>query len=224
MVKRTKLSEYKLQRYSKPVTNIKLKDNDTVTNVCYNNMENVLITTNNGYSLMFNINDVPITGVKSSGVKSINLKDDFVTNATLFDDSYEYVSIFTNKGTAKRVRISDLEYSTRAKRGILILREVKTNPHKVVKSLVMRTNEMLGLKDDTDIKMIKNSELSIMDRYSTGSSVSKKITDVFKEQVLESESTINKSPIKKEVKEVSLEDIDSKMLTIDDFLKDTKIM
>ena len=224
MVKRTKLSEYKLQRYSKPVTNIKLKDNDTVTNVCYNNMENVLITTNNGYSLMFNINDVPITGVKSSGVKSINLKDDFVTNATLFDDSYEYVSIFTNKGTAKRVRISDLEYSTRAKRGILILREVKTNPHKVVKSLVMRTNEMLGLKDDTDIKMIKNSELSIMDRYSTGSSVSKKITDVFKEQVLESESTINKSPIKKEVKEISLEDIDSKMLTIDDFLKDTKIM
>ncbi len=224
MVKRTKLSEYKLQRYSKPVTNIKLKDNDTVTNVCYNNMENVLITTNNGYSLMFNINDVPITGVKSSGVKSINLKDDFVTNATLFDDSYEYVSIFTNKGTAKRVRISDLEYSTRAKRGILILREVKTNPHKVVKSLVMRTNEMLGLKDDTDIKMIKNSELSIMDRYSTGSSVSKKITDVLKEQVLESESTINKSPIKKEVKEVSLEDIDSKMLTIDDFLKDTKIM
>ena len=69
MIKRTKLSDYKLLRYSKPVLNIKLKDNDYVTNISYMTYNNVIITTENGYSLIFDISEVPITGVKSSGVK-----------------------------------------------------------------------------------------------------------------------------------------------------------
>ena len=73
MIKRTKLSDYKLLRYSKPVLNIKLKDNDYVTNISYMTYNNVIITTENGYSLIFDISEVPITGVKSSGVKSLNI-------------------------------------------------------------------------------------------------------------------------------------------------------
>ena len=108
MIKRTKLSDYKLLRYSKPVLNIKLKDNDYVTNISYMTYNNVIITTENGYSLIFDIGEVPITGVKSSGVKSINLKDDYVTNGIIFNESNEFLSVITNKGTGKRVRLHDL--------------------------------------------------------------------------------------------------------------------
>ena len=107
MIKRTLLSEYKLQRYSKPVVNIKLKDDDIVTNVSYEPYRNVLMTTNTGYSLIFNIDEVPVTGVKSAGVKSIKLKDDYVASGLLFDDSYEYLTIITDKGTGKRIKLSD---------------------------------------------------------------------------------------------------------------------
>ena len=138
MIKRTKLSDYKLSRYTKPVNNIKLKDDDVVVSVSYEPYKNTLIVTNTGYALEFDISEVPVTGVKSSGVKSIKLKDDYVVTGLLYDDSYEYLAIFTNKGTGKRLRLSDIERSVRARRGSLILREVKTNPHRIVRVFKVR--------------------------------------------------------------------------------------
>ena len=225
MIKRTKLSDYKLLRYSKPVLNIKLKDNDYVTNISYMTYNNVIITTENGYSLIFDISEVPITGVKSSGVKSINLKDDYVTNGIIFNELNEFLSVITNKGTGKRVRLHDLEKCVRARRGTMVIREVKTNPHKIVKTLIINSKDLLLIKTKNDIKKIKNTELPIMDRYSTGSAISKEIIDVGVVKKLENKDNmfeIIKEDIKE--KEVSLEEVDNKMLTIDDFLKDISSM
>lgn len=225
MIKRTKLSDYKLLRYSKPVLNIKLKDNDYVTNISYMTYNNVIITTENGYSLIFDIGEVPITGVKSSGVKSINLKDDYVTNGIIFNESNEFLSVITNKGTGKRVRLHDLEKCVRARRGTMVIREVKTNPHKIVKTLIINSKDLLLIKTKNDIKKIKNTELPIMDRYSTGSAISKEIIDVGVVKKLENKDNMFEI-IKEDIKEneVSLEEVDNKMLTIDDFLKDISSM
>lgn len=225
MIKRTKLSDYKLLRYSKPVLNIKLKDNDYVTNISYMTYNNVIITTENGYSLIFDISEVPITGVKSSGVKSINLKDDYVTNGIIFNESNEFLSVITNKGTGKRVRLHDLEKCVRARRGTMVIREVKTNPHKIVKTLIINSKDLLLIKTKNDIKKIKNTELPIMDRYSTGSAISKEIIDVGVVKRLENKDNMFEI-IKEDIKEneVSLEEVDNKMLTIDDFLKDISSM
>lgn len=225
MIKRTKLLDYKLSRYSKPVVNIKLKDDDLVTNVSYEAYPNVLITTNTGYSLIFNINEVPVTGIKSAGVKSIKLKDDYVVSGLLFDDSYENIAILTDKGTGKRLRISDIERSVRARRGTLVLREVKTNPHKVLKVFKLKNKELLGIKNNNDIDILKATELPIMDKLSTGSSITKSISDAFIVKGIENSSIydveiIEKEPVIKE--KISLEEIDNKILTIDDFLKDIK--
>lgn len=225
MIKRTKLSDYKLLRYSKPVLNIKLKDNDYVTNISYMTYNNVIITTENGYSLIFDISEVPITGVKSSGVKSINLKDDYVTNGIIFNESNEFLSVITNKGTGKRVRLHDLEKCVRARRGTMVIREVKTNPHKIVKTLIINSKDLLLIKTKNDIKKIKNTELPIMDRYSTGSAISKEIIDVGVVKKLENKDNMFEI-IKEDIseKEVSLEEVDNKILTIDDFLKDISSM
>lgn len=223
MIKRTKLSDYKLSRYSKPVVNIKLKDDDLVTNVSYEPYRNVLITTNTGYSLIFNIDEVPVTGIKSAGVKSIKLKDDFVVSGLLFDDSYEYLTILTDKGTGKRLRLSDIERSVRARRGTLIIREVKTNPHRVIKTFKLKNKELLGIKNNNDIDIIKITELPIMDRLSTGSSISKSISDAFVVKEMENNTIFDIEVVEKEVvvkEKISLEEIDNKILTIDDFLKD----
>ena len=221
MIKRTLLSDYKLSRYSKPVVNIKLKDDDVVTDVSYEPYNNVLITTNTGYSLMFNINEVPITGIKSGGVKSIKLKDDYVVSGILLDGSYDYIAIITNKGTAKRLKISDIELSNRARRGTLIIREVKTNPHRVLRVFKVK-KEVIGIKNNNDIDLYKNTEMPIMDRLSTGSSIAKSITDAFLVKNIENKDSLNVEVVEKVVTKetVSLDEIDNKMLTIDDFLKD----
>ena len=161
--------------------------------------------------------------MKSSGVKSINLKDDYVTNGIIFNESNEFLSVITNKGTGKRVRLHDLEKCVRARRGTMVIREVKTNPHKIVKTLIINSKDLLLIKTKNDIKKIKNTELPIMDRYSTGSAISKEIIDVGVVKRLENKDNMFEI-IKEDIKEneVSLEEVDNKMLTIDDFLKDIK--
>ena len=191
MVKRTNLSDFKVQRYSKELCAINLKDDDKVVNAICSNNSNILVTTYNGYGLWYNASEVPVTGLKSSGVKAINLKDDYVINGTVFNNDCEYITIFTNKNTAKRIKITELEKSSRARRGLILIREVKTNPYKLLKTYVTNSKEEFGLVKENEISIIKNTEISINDRYSTGSNISKiKVKDVFLIKNLE-EKNIN---------------------------------
>ncbi len=188
MIKKTKLSEFKVNRYSKPISCMKLKDDDEVINAFISKPE-VLVVTNTGYALWFDSNEIPISGVKSSGVKSIKLKDDYVVSCNTFDKNDEYLTVFTNHSTAKRVRLDELEKMARAHRGLVILKLVKTNPYEVIKTFVTDVRVLFGLVS-TDINYIKGSEIMISDRYKTGGTVSKtnvldvfvKIEDIIKEE------------------------------------------
>ena len=135
MIKRTNLVDFKALRYTKPITAIKLKGEDKLVSVSDSNEPYIFISTNNGYGLSYNADEVPVTGLKASGVKSISLKNDIVVSGHLYNDNYEYLTVVTRKNTAKRVRLSEFEKSTRARRGVQIIKEVKTNPYYVLKVL-----------------------------------------------------------------------------------------
>ena len=180
MIKKTSISEFKTLRYSKPICCIKLKDKDRVVDAFSLNHSEIFISTQDAYGLWFDASEIPLVGLKASGVKSINLKGDKVVSISNFDlNSSEYVSVITEKGTGKRIKISEFDKSSRAKRGLMLLREVKTNPYKVLKTFVVPSKHILGLKSN-DINYIKLVELPIADRYSTGSTISKiKLNDAF---------------------------------------------
>ena len=230
MIKRSKVCDYQVQRYSKPISTMKLKDDDKVINATITSSKNILITTKKGYGLWYKIDSVPLVGVKASGVKSINLKDnDEVVSGVIFDDNSDYLSVFTNRGNAKRVKLSELEIGKRASRGLLIQKEVKSNPQEIVKSFVIDSKNHVGIKNDDDIKILKLTEIPIMDRYSAGSLIYKKgITDVFEETNLITKNDIKTSKKdetqKKETKNnPSLKDIDDRMMVIEDFLDDFNV-
>ena len=229
MIKRTSLKDFKVSRYSKPISCMKLKDNDEVVNAFVVNYKDVFVATENGYGLWFDMEEVPVSGIKSGGVKAINLRDDALVSAFVFDKSLEYVTIFTSNRTAKRVRLEEFEKSSRARRGLVLLREVKTNPYKVKKVFVIQNRGYFGIKKSTDIENIKNTEITIADRYKTGSTISKnEIDDVFEVKDLEEEikdvAILNEekdSSLEQDVKihQVSLLEIDEQLKEIDDFLK-----
>ncbi len=217
MVKRTLISDLKLVRYSKPVTIIKLKDDDLVINVDYHNDERIFITTNNGYGLTYLTEEVPITGPKTSGVKAISLKNDHVVGGSVYGSDMEYLTVITNKNTAKRIKLTEFEMTSRARKGIQIVRDVKTNPYHILKTFIIGYKEILGIKTNLEILNIKLTELPIVDRYSSGTSICKDdIIDAFNVVNLE-ENTVKKQ-VEKE--NISLEQVDSKILTIEDFLND----
>lgn len=222
MIKRTSLKEFKSLRYSKPLTAIKLKDKDKVVDAFIARYNDIFIATNKSYGLWFDMNDIPVVGIRTSGVKSINLKDDYVVSVSNFNESdAEYVTVITDKSTAKRVRLSEFEKTSRAKRGLLLLREVKTNPYRTIKVFVRPSKDYIGLKSE-DIKMIKLTEVAIMDRYSTGSVLSKdKVKEAFTISELKKKDDLVIEPeikAKEEKPKVSLKEIDDRLMTIDDFI------
>ena len=236
MIKRSKLKEFKLQRYNKATSCMKLKDNDQVISVLVEEYDTIFLTTNTGYGLSFKTEEIPIVGVKASGVKAMKLKDDYLVAANNFSyNTQEYISILTTKGTGKRVRLSEFELSTRTRRGIQVLREVKSHPYEVLTTFIEDSKNYIGLKND-ELVTIKLTELPIADRYSTGSQISKKsLTSAYliptltrpekhQEQLVEAEeepkiiSIIEEKPTPKKDK-VSLQEIDDRLMTIDDFLK-----
>ena len=223
-VKRTLISDLKASRYTKPMPYIKLKNGDKIANISSNIGTDVFITTHNGFALRFDINEVPILGSRASGVKGISLKNDSVASGSVIDNE-EYVSVITMKNTGKRVKISEFERISRARKGIQIIRDVKTNPYYILKSYVINSRHNIGLKLKEDIEIIKLTELPISDRHSTGTSLSKhQIFDVFVEKELENPK-IKTKEIKEEIikENISLESIDQRMMTIDDFLDDLSI-
>ena len=227
MIKRTKISDYKVTRYSKPMMSIKLKDKDKVASISYGNDSNIIIATSEGYGLWYKSDEVPVIGTKGSGVKSISLKDnDYVVSGNVFEE-VDYLVVITDKGTGKRIRINDLEPTTRARRGVLIVREVKTNPHKVLKTFAISSKSNIGIKTSKDIITFKVSEFTIMDRYSTGSSISKtKIKDAFEIALLQGKNDLKDD--QKEVeedsksndayKQLSLLDVDDNLKQVDSLL------
>ncbi len=233
MVKRTLLKDFKVQRYSKPIMCIKLKENDEVVCVDVNSYENVFVASKKGYGLWYDKEEIPTSGVKASGVKSINLKEDEVVSAMTFKTQDQYVTVITTKGLAKRVKLSEFEKTTRAKRGLLLLREVKSNPQQIKKVYVSDAKHDIIITNNNGKKEFKLTEIPIMDRYSTGSTIMKsKVNEVYEVVYLvkeEKTSEINKKPDEKDEvsppdkstkpkKEISLKEIDDKFLTIDDFL------
>ena len=122
----------------------------------------------------------------------MNLKDD-VLAAGLSLDSSEYLSIFTNNRTAKRVKVSELETHNRAKKGSTLIKKVKSFDYKIIKALLTDGKDELFLKCDNEITKIKNTDISILDLKSTGGTISRyKIDDVFTSTVVDSSLKNNK--------------------------------
>lgn len=225
MIKKTPLKEFKVSRYSKAISCMKLKDNDEVIDAKLNNFNDIMISTSSCFSLWFDESEIPSSGIKSSGVKSMTLKNDEVVSMNIFDKTLEYVTIFTDNKTAKRVKLEDFEKSTRARRGLLILREVKTNPYNIKNVFVTNTKAIFGLRFNDRIEKIKNTDLPILDRYKTGTTISKeKYLDVFemqnlttKEKIEEDKEEVVRTVIK-EPTQISLLEIDDELRKVDDIL------
>ena len=209
------------------MTAFKLKDDDLVVSVSDKTGDEIFISTYNGIGLRYLLSEVGITGVKSAGVKGIGLKNDYVVSASIFSGDNNFVCIVTEKSTGKRIKMSEFERTSRGRKGIQLIRDVKTNPYRILNTFVGDKFDFV-IKIGNDFDNIKSTSLPIMDRYSTGSSISKgKVSDVFVSCcLLDSDSYKSVDvPSEEEIEtlDIKLDEIDEQILTIDDLLDDFKI-
>ena len=225
MIKKMRLKEFAVSRYSKPITMFKLKDDDEVVSVSNNSGKDTVIVTNSGYALRFNTDEIPEFGLKAGGVKAIKLSDDdAVSSAFVISENKEYLAIFTDKNTAKRIKVEDIEMSSRAKKGSLIIKSPKSKKYSIFKAFNISSKSIVGIVDGS-IGYLKSSDINIMDKQSVGSVITKKnIDNIF---VVTKLKEIKSSELKeKETKKETSEEVkpkEEKQLTMSDFFEEFKI-
>lgn len=182
---------------SKSVKYAKLKNaDDSVVTISPIALDDVMIVTHNGYALHFNIEEVPVVGAKAAGVKAINLKDDdFVASA--FVANTDSFFILTQRGSLKRMATELIPATSRANRGLQVLRELKSKPHRVfmagpvhtsndVQNLDLFTISTVDSDDVETLEVHSNKgtvyqaileDLNLSERTSNGSFISDKISD-----------------------------------------------
>lgn len=147
-VKQTKMIDYAPgSRYKTHASKyIKLKSkNAEVINVCYyepdsNAKQSLLLTSRQAYALRFDVAEVPTTGVRTGGVRGINLKDDDQLSSMNLVKEGQHLAVITQRGSFKVMKVSDIELGSRARRGNLILRRLKRNPHEVAAAIAFDAN------------------------------------------------------------------------------------
>ena len=134
-----------------------------------------MIVTQNGYALHFNIEEVPVVGAKAAGVKgNQTLKDDdFVASA--FVANTDSFFILTQRGSLKRMAIELVPATSRANRGLQVLRELKSKPHRVfMAGPVHASNDVQNLdlftistvdSDDVEILEVHSNKRSCLPSY-----------------------------------------------------------
>ncbi|WP_461218357.1 DNA topoisomerase IV subunit A [Lapidilactobacillus salsurivasis] len=134
--------------------------------------------TRQAYGLHFALSDVPVVGAKAAGVRSSSLKDDDTVAATLILNADQLaeqpiLGILTQRGAYKQMSASELPLGNRARRGLLVLRELKSKPHRIV-GVVLVATELTELQIQTSTAQfvtLQPSDYPIGDRYSNGSFV-----------------------------------------------------
>lgn len=136
-VKQTAFNDYKPgSRYkSHASVAIKLRDNAQVVNVDYyeptNENRSLLTISRQGYAVRYDVADVPVTGIRTAGVRAINLKDDDqVADQILVKDGQD-IAVITQRGAFKEMLVDEIEVGARARRGELVLRRLKSHPHEI---------------------------------------------------------------------------------------------
>ena len=199
MVKKTELKQYKAQRYSKPLVGINLKDDDQVIDVHLTNGTNELfLVTYYGYALWFDEDEISLVGARAAGVKGINLKeDDYVIGGKIIEaHNKQSIVIATQRGAVKKMKLTEFDKATRAKRGVVILRELKKNPHRVIGFVVSTNSAEISVQTEKGkIETVLVNDLKFSDRYSNGSFIfdeteSGKVVTLW-QAVIEADDTVN---------------------------------
>ena len=191
-VERKEFSPWRTYK-SKSVKYAKLKDDtDQIVAVAPIKLDDVLLISQNGYALRFNIEEVPVVGAKAAGVKAMNLKEDDVLQSAFICNTLSFY-LLTQRGSLKRVSIEEIPATSRAKRGLQVLRELKNKPHRVFLAGAVAEQGFVGdlfsteVEENDQILLVQSNkgtiyesrlqDLNLSERTSNGSFISDTISD-----------------------------------------------
>lgn len=125
----------------------------------------------NGYGLRYDLAEVPTTGARAAGVKCMDLRDDTLVSVLLADEQ-SALGLLTTRGSFKKMKVTEIPMTSRARRGVQILRELKSKPHRVFTAFLIVPDQRLEVTTETEkVITVEPNAHNFNERYSNGSYV-----------------------------------------------------
>lgn len=142
LMKQTLLSEFNVNRYTKPVRAMKIgADEELVSADIISNSLEIMVLTKKCEALRFRASDISLYGCNAGGVKSINLKPNDEVVSAFYTNKEDDILLLSNRGTLKRMRVSEIVLTKRSRSGSTIIKPIKTNPILLVDAAKMTPNQ-----------------------------------------------------------------------------------
>lgn len=172
-IKRSELSLFEAVRIKRPIVYMNLKADDEVIDVdtSVTGAEEVLFVTAKGLTLKYGIDAVNPTGLRSQGVRAMNVKkDDEIIFAGIIKDE-RYLLTVSNRGAAKRTDLSTFDIGARAQVGTMLLKEIKSKPHWLVGAKLFADDINAVLVSKSNDAVISGKDIRVTGKYVNGSFV-----------------------------------------------------
>ena len=175
----TKDGMIKLSTFEDSVVNkvyyqaIKLKEDEELINVeVQNEMTSVLMVTQNAMALHFKLDDVPVQGRVSGGVKGINLDAGDKVIFAGQTDKTGAITVITDKGFGKKVPIGEYEQMARYRKGLRVI-PLGDNGKKLIFASFKKEPKSVAINRGTEIELLKEKNISYDSRTSKGKQIVK---------------------------------------------------
>ncbi|HJA26963.1 MAG TPA: DNA topoisomerase IV subunit A [Candidatus Limosilactobacillus intestinigallinarum] len=125
--------------------------------------QSLLAISRDGYAVRFDVADVPVTGIRTAGVRAINLKDDDVMADLALVTDGQRIATITQRGAFKEMPLDEIAVGARSRRGELVLHRLKRHPHRIADFLAYDADFTGTLEVITDRPMFQ--DIAVTDHH-----------------------------------------------------------
>ena len=139
-----------------------LPDGATLLNAfCVYEGQQIVLVSKDGFACRFNVDQLPSTGVRSKGVKAMNLSigDRLVSGCTV-NPNDAAILLMSTDGGIKRTYLQEIPEGNRPLKGVLICRKLKKNPYEIAFVRHIQASDEL-IFTDPDEKKLRATEVPL---------------------------------------------------------------
>lgn len=171
MIKKTAIIDYEVSRNSKTMTSMKIaKDDRVIGSYLAYEGDDIIIVTRNGFSVRYEVSQIPSSATKSKGVKAMNLNKDVIIGASIINKSQEQILLVCESGVMKRLKCEDFDLMNRPVKGSLLHKQIKSNPNYLRYVRNVSAADQLCFVDE-EVHQIAAKDVAIMGKDASFSNV-----------------------------------------------------
>jgi DNA gyrase subunit A len=167
LIKRCNISEFENIRANGKIA-LNLKDDDELIAVKKTNGKKFIVLASSGGKLVrFDENEIRVMGRTASGVRGIDLKDDYCIDANIAEESKE-VLVVTENGYGKRTTIDEYRITHRGSKGVKTLNSTEKTGKIVAFKVVTDDEDLMIITNNGMIIKVPMTQISTMSRVTQG--------------------------------------------------------